>query len=93
MIPNEKAVLKELEKAHSSIVLAQQIMGNEPIMSAVGLIRTAERENAIYRNVYYAECDLNFAISLIKDGTKRDIEKEAYIAKMNYKLFDEDEGE
>lgn len=91
MIPNEKAVLKELEKAYSSIVLAQQIMGNEPIMSAVGLIRTAERENVIYRYVNLAEGDLNFAISLIKDGTKRDFAIEADIAKRDYNLFDKGE--
>ena len=91
MIPNEKAVLKELEKAHSSIVLAQQIMGNEPIMSEVGLIRTVEREDAIYRYLNFVERDLNFAISLMKDGTKRDIAIEAITAKMYYNLFDEGE--
>ena len=88
MIPNEKAVLKELEKAYSSIVLAQKIMGNEPIMSKVGLIRTAERENAIYRYINLAESDLNFAIDRIKDGTERDFAIEADIAKMEYNLFD-----
>ena len=91
MIPNEKAVLKELEKAYSSIVLAQRIMGKEPIMSAVGLIRTAERENAIYRYINLAEGDLNFAIDRIKDGTERDFAIEADIAKMEYNLFDEGE--
>lgn len=91
MIPNEKAVLKELEKAYSSIVLAQRIMGKEPIMSAVELVRTAERENMIYRYLNFVERDLNFAISLIKDGTERDFAIEAAIAKMEYNLFDEGE--
>lgn len=91
MIPNEKAVLKELEKAYSSIVLAQRIMGKEPIMSEVGLIRTAEREDAIYRNVNLAESDLNFAITMMKNGIERDFDIEATIAKMEYNLFDEGE--
>lgn len=91
MIPNEKAVLKELEKAYRSIVLAQRIMGKEPIMSAVELVRTAEREDAIYRNINLAESDLNFAITLMKNGIERDIAIEADIAKMEYNLFDEGE--
>lgn len=91
MIPNEKAVLKELEKAYSSIVLAQRIMGKEPIMSEVGLIRTVEREDAIYRNVNLAESDLNFAITMMKNGIERDFDIEATIAKMEYNLFDEGE--